>query len=89
MDGPLKSILKTFFTYEGIKEWLAKYWFVISTCTLLLVSFMLAFIYSCARYTPSSNPEKEYKKPTKALPGRKPKRRQGPPPRSSAAMPMM
>lgn len=89
MDGPLKSLLKTFFTYEGIKEWIAKYWFVISTCTLLLLSFMLAFVYSCARFTPSSNPEKEYKHPTKPLPGQKPRKRRGPPPRSSAAMPMI
>jgi len=89
MDGPFKTLLKTFFSFNNVKTWLAKYWFVVTACTLMLISFMIAFLTFCTRYTPSDNPEKEYKKPTKRIIGKKNARQRRPPPRKSDAMPMM
>ena len=48
-----------------------KYWWAILLGTLAFAVFVGLLVCLCARYTPSSNPHKEAKKPAKTLPGRK------------------
>lgn len=46
--------------------------------TIAFAVIIALLVIMCARYTPSSNPHKEVKKPAKTLPGRK---RRNPPER--------
>ena len=55
----------------GLKETVQKYWWAIMLGTLAFAVIVALMVFLCARYTPSSNPHKEAKKPAKTLPGRK------------------
>ena len=56
MDGPMRMLYYTFFTEEGIKIWFRRYWFVVLLGSLLILCMLSAFVYYCARFTPSDNP---------------------------------
>lgn len=71
MEGPLLRLKQKFLTVEGLKETVKKYWWAILIGTIAFCVFIGLFVFLCARYTPSSNPHKEAKKPAKTLPGRK------------------
>lgn len=55
----------------GLKETVKKYWWAIMIGTIAFAVIIALMVFLCARYTPSSNPHKEAKKPAKTLPGRK------------------
>ena len=66
-----KLFKSTFFPSSGLKETVKKYWWAIMLGTIAFCVLIGLFVFLCARYTPSSNPHKEAKKPAKTLPGRK------------------
>ena len=56
MDGPMMMLYMTLFTEEGIKIFFKRYWFVVLLGSLLILLMLSAFVYYCARFTPSDNP---------------------------------
>lgn len=69
--GPLSRLKEKIFTGEGLKEIVKEYWWAILLGTIAFAVIIALMVFLCARYTPSSNPHKEAKKPAKTLPGRK------------------
>ncbi|XP_048587301.1 disintegrin and metalloproteinase domain-containing protein 10 [Nematostella vectensis] len=73
LDGPLKRLKEKFFTVKGLKELVKEKWWAILLGIIAAIVFVALLVFCCARYTPSSNPIRENKKPSKPMPGRRKK----------------
>lgn len=68
-EGPLLQFKEQFLTVTGLKETVQKYWWAILLGAIGFAVIIAIMVFVCARYTPSSNPHTEAKKPAKRLPG--------------------
>jgi hypothetical protein len=57
----------------GLKETVKEYWWAILLGIIGCILIVALLVFVCVRYTPSSNPIREQKRPAKKVPGRKKK----------------
>lgn len=60
-------------TFLGLKSTAQEYWWAILIGVLVGIALIALMVFVCVRYTPSSNPIREQKRPAKKLPKRKKK----------------